>query len=180
MRWRFEEQNKPRHKFMNMKFKAISTGLAACALAALLSGCGKDETKPAETPKSAPVITNPAPSAASAPAAEVVPTPAEVKPAVETPVTTTTQPVVEPAPAAATPPADTAVADAQTLIDKAKGLVDGKMYQEALDVISQLGALKLSPEQQKQVDDLKAQVQNLMSGQTVSNAVNSVGNLLGK
>jgi hypothetical protein len=162
-----------------MKFNAISTGLAACALAVFLSGCGKSEPVPPVTPTSVPVATNQAAPVVAAPAADVAPTAAEVKPAVET-IVTTTATTVEKTTTTTAQAVDTANTEAQSLIEKAKSFVTEKKYQEALNVINQLGALKLSADQQKVVDDLKTQIQNLMSNQTVSNAVNSVGNLLGK
>lgn len=64
-------------------------------------------------------------------------------------------------------------AQAQTLIDKAKGLVDSKP-QEAMGVLSQLTNLKLTPEQQKVVDDLKAKAQAALA------KVTEAGKLLGK
>jgi hypothetical protein len=160
-----------------MKFKAMSASIIVCALAVSLSGCG--ESKAPEPTKSDTPAPTPTVAAPAQPAAEVTPTPAEVKPAVETPAAPAA-PAVEPAAAPAAPVEDTVTAQAQTLINKAKALVDAKQYQDALDVINQLGTLKLSTEQQKIVDDLKAQVQNLMSSQTVTNAANAVGNLLGK
>jgi hypothetical protein len=163
-----------------MKFKTISIGMVVCALAVSLGGCSKSETPPAppaEPQTPAPAAATEAPPAASAPAAEIKP--ADVKPAVEA-TAAPAAPAVEPATTAAVPAADAVLAQAQALIDKAKALVDAKQYQPALDIINQLGTMTLSAEQQKLVDDLKTQIQNLMSSQTVSNATSAVGGLLGK
>jgi oligoendopeptidase F len=157
-----------------MKLNLLIGGSTVCLVAALLGGCGNKETSTpptAETPKAAESLTTNTP--------EATPAMTTVEQAATTAVTETTQAVSQAAAVVSTQ--TTAVAtQVQNLIDQAKNLVVEKKYQDALDTLKQLSNFQLTPEQQKLVDDLKAQIQNLMSYQTVSNAVNSAGSLLGK
>lgn len=70
-------------------------------------------------------------------------------------------------------------AQAQSLIDKAKGLVEAKKYPEAMDMVKQLSSMKLTADQQKLVDDLKALIQKQMAGSAASEATKSLGGALG-
>ena len=106
----------------------------------------------------------PAP-AASAPAE--APKPAEVQKAAETAV-------------------DTANAEASKLLDQAKSLISDQKYTDAADLLKRLSDMKLTPEQQKLLDDLKAQVQKALTSASgaASDAANkaseAVGGALGK
>jgi hypothetical protein len=153
-----------------MKMKIIGTGFVSCLMLVSLSGCGHKETPPpttGEVPAVEGATTNASDAMAAAQTAAT-----QVKQAA-------TQAVTQAVAEASTQTAAMA-SQVQGLIDKAKGLVNEQKYQDALDTLKQLGNFKLSPEQQKAVDDLKTQIQKLMSNQTVSNVVNSAGNLLGK
>jgi len=176
-----------------MKLQIVGGSLAACLAVALLGGCGNKETSTpstTEAPKATEsMATNATEAAPVATAAQqtVAPATAETTQAVSQAATTvsaqTTATMTQAVSQAATEitnQAAAATSEAQSLIDKAKSLVSEQKYQDALDTLKQLGNLQLTPDQQKTVDDLKTQIQNLMSNQTVSNAVNSVGNLLGK
>jgi ElaB/YqjD/DUF883 family membrane-anchored ribosome-binding protein len=68
--------------------------------------------------------------------------------------------------------AASATAKAQELIDKAKALVSDKKYQDALAALKQTANLKLTPEHQKLVDDLKATITTALGSSGVGNLLN--------
>ncbi len=139
-----------------MRSTRIATVAAALGGLALLFGCGQQQQPPAP----------PAPATTQPPAA------------------TTTPPAESAAPAATAPTVAEAADQAQGLIDKAKGLIADKKYTEALDVLKQLSALKLTPDQQTLVDGLKAEIQKAMASAAASDATkkatDAVGGVLGK
>jgi hypothetical protein len=148
---------KKEHK---MKMKTLGAGIVGCLLVAGYSGCDKNQSAsnpPGDVQKAAESAGTAAKPAMDAAAKEV-------------------KPAVEKAADTAAKQADAASSQAQGFIDKAKSFVAEKKYQEALNTLGQLKNLKLTADQQKLVDDLKAQIQKLMS----SDAGKSVGNLLGK
>ncbi len=68
---------------------------------------------------------------------------------------------------------------AQDLINQVRSLVEAKKYNEASGLLAQLANLKLTPEQQKTVDDLKATIQQALSQQATSKAAEAVSGMLG-
>ena len=157
--------------------------LVVCATTLLLSACSKkdqatapsaaDAQRSADTlatdaRKAAETMKAEAGKAATTVAGEAQKQAGEVKAAAET--------------AAADAPKPTEAAAAQTqaqgLIDRAKGLVAEKKYTEALSSLNELSNLKLTTEQQKWMDELKAQIEKAGAGQAASGAAKSVGDLL--
>src|SRR5260221_306791 len=76
------------------------------------------------------------------------------------------------APPAVSDAATAATSQAQGLIDKAKSLVDGGQYADASKLLQQLANMKLTPEQQKMVDDLKATFQKSLAGSALGGLLN--------
>ena len=196
--------NSTKPKQMKITITQAITGICSlAALAFLLAGCSKPQssstpsteqtqkaTAPAaDTMKKAAETTEPAAPApdtaqkaadvtqAAAPVADAAKQTADTaKATAETVVVDTTKQ----AEAAAAPSAVPTSGNAQEWIDKAKSFVaDGKL-QEASSIVQQLAALRLTPEQQQLVDDLKAQIQKALGAKAATEGAAAVGNLLKK
>ena len=161
-----------------MKIKLVIAGIVACATLAAISGCKKEEpvSSPADTQK---ITESVPPKTESA----VVAVPSEVKQAADVVAAGVTQAVQaaapESKPAEAVTPTDNAVAQTQGLIDRAKGYVADKKYQEALDTLKQLAGAKQTPEQQTLIDGLKTQIQSALAKAAGSDAASALGGALG-
>ena len=153
-----------------MKVQNLSVGIAGCLLAVALSGCGKNDSNnaAADVKKSAEGATTAIQQGAEKATTEVKQAGeqavAEVKAAGDKAVAA----VAEKAPATSV--------EATAVISKAQAEVSEKKYQEALTTLASLKDVKLSATQGKVVEELKAQIQKLMTG----GAAGAVGNLLGK
>jgi len=155
-----------------MKSAKITALLALASAFGLIVGCGQKEQPAPETPAAVEKAAEAVP--AKSPKAPEAPAPSETPKTTEAPA-----PAVAAAPEAA-PTAAAATSEADGLIDKVKSLIADKNYTEATNVLKELGALKLTPEQQKVVDDLKAQIESALQAQATSEATKSVGGMLGK
>jgi hypothetical protein len=151
---------------MSMKINLIVPGITLCAALAAVSGCNKQEAAPA-------------PSETSKTTETVAP---EAKTAVDTStaaVKQVTDQATTQATAQATAQVNAGEQQAQGLIDRAKSLVADNKYQDALASLSQLASTKLTPDQQKIVDGLKAQIQAALGKTTASDAASALGGALG-
>ena len=142
-----------------MKTKSLIIGIVVCAGLALVSGCKKEEAASSpetQTPKASEAATTQAPPAAA------------------TAATAAQQTIQQ-----ATDVKAESTQKAQGIIDQAKSFVAEKNYQDALTTLNQLAGTKLTAEQQKLVDDLKAQIQTALAKLTTGDAGSALGGALG-
>lgn len=127
----------------------VITGVVAAAAILMVSGCGKRGSEP---PPPKPPADRPA---ASAPSASTAPTPS------------------------ATEKVSEMAAQAVALIDQARVHINKREYQAALNVLQKVSALKLTPEQQKLVQELQATAQRELAKATTDKAVSEAGKAVG-
>jgi hypothetical protein len=150
---------------MKITHAILGTAMGAAMLLAI--GCGKQEAPSSEAPQAA---------SESQPVADAAKAAAEQ---VQSAVTAAVDQAVKEVASEANAAAAAASTQAEQLVDKAKGLVGSEKYQEALNTVQQLTNMKLTPEQQKLVDDLKAQIQTALAKAAGTNAASALGNILG-
>jgi hypothetical protein len=168
-----------------MKIKNSIVSLAACAAVIAFAGCSKSAA-PAPGGSASPT---PAADAATAPAANAATAVTDAAKDVAGKAADTAKDVAGQAAAAVTTAVTTAAVATNAavtaatsqftdIVGQAKSYIADKKYTQALDILNKLSGVVLSADQQKTVDDLKAQVQKLVAG--TGGAVDAAKNLLGK
>jgi hypothetical protein len=164
----------------NMKAKFTISKIITCTALLVLSACSKEQspadtqtqnTKPADSVKTEASKAVDAVQTEAAKAADALKT--EATKAVDASKSTAQQ-VSDKVASEVKSAEPQAQQQAQGLIDKAKSLVGEQKYQEAMTSLSQLGNLKLTPDQQKIVDGLKAQIQSALAKATTSDAASAI------
>lgn len=166
--------------------KTQSYLLVTSALGLLLtSGCGKTEdlsTPPPPPPAAAPAP--PAPAAEVKPAVDAAAAAAERSAAEAQAQAAAAQKAVDSAATAAQAETSAITSKAQSAIDNARQLIADSKWSEALKVLNDLAALKLTPEQQAAVDKLKVQAgelaQKAVATQATEKGTKALGDLLKK
>ncbi|MDB6110340.1 MAG: hypothetical protein JWR69_2090 [Pedosphaera sp.] len=164
-----------------MKLKYTVLGLTLGGLLALTGGCSKSEPAPSASEVDKTIKEENAAVAKSADKAAEAAKPV-LQQAADA-VAKTTNVGARMAVDTAAKMVDTTAkpeAQAQGLIDQTKTLVSQSNYQGAVDTLKKLSSMKLTPEQQTMVNDLKAQVQKYMADHATSEGTKAIGNLLGK
>lgn len=151
-----------------MKTKILLTSLGTLLIVGTLAGCNKEGNSSDTKMPAAPEAAEPA---EPAPSADTVPPAAGA-------ATSQAATIATNAAAAMTETMSAAKAKADMIIAQAKSFITDKKYNEALEALNKLSSMALTPEQQKTVDDLKAQVQKLISSGT--GAMDATKGLLGK
>ena len=163
-----------------MKIKYAILGVTVCAALVLANGCSKEEPPTGEMPEATAEpaagsdtvkgVTEAASQAASEVASEAQKAASQTADKAQKAANA----MATQAEAEATAAASAASSQAQALIDRAKALVTDQKYQEALTTLQQLASVQLTPEQQKLVDDLKAQIQTALAKKAASDALGGV------
>ncbi len=154
-----------------MKFKGI-TIVALMAAVVMISGCKKEEPAPPATPSEKPAAT-----ITPAPTAEQTATQAAdaVKKTASDLTNTATNAMKQ-----ATATMALANEKFQGLVDTTKKLMGDNKYEEAMKIVNQLLAEKLSPEQQTIVNQLKEQIEKALSSKLGEAATKAVGDMFKK
>ena len=144
--------------------KSLFLFVTVAAAGLLLPGCTKQE--PTATPSTESGV-----KAADSSATDLTKTVETAKATAEKVVTDASKQVQATAAAASS--------KVQELLDKAKKLVAENKYQDASAIIQELTGYQLTPDQQKLVEGLKAEIQKALANKATSEGASAVGNILG-